>query len=198
MRTNHEILQKGFAQTDTKQSLAIWDSIEVYEKLLRTNTDYGTQPLCDEFFNVKFDKATLQTKDFICTNCPWLKFLYNTPCFCEVWLRLNYPMLGAMRGFDSLQNPEYDSVDLENHLKNALLHWTDLTLEQPNIFRQRLVTNARNHPLVTELSTEAEREENLAFVFQTTLNECLDEVAREREDCLKRLINMFKLWSEML
>jgi regulator of replication initiation timing len=107
-------------------------------------------------------------------------------------------MLGAMQGFDSLQNPEYDSVDLEDHLKNALLHWTDLTLEQPNIFRQRLETNAENHPLVTELSTEAEREESLAQVFQTTLNECLDEVAREREDCLKRLINMFKLWSKML
>lgn len=183
---------------DTKQSLAIWDSIEVYEKLLRTNTDYGTQPLCDEFFSFKYNKATLTSFNFSCTGCPWLRFFHNAPCFCEVWLRLNYPMLGAMQGFDSLQNPEYDSVDLEDHLKNALLHWTDLTLEQPNIFRQRLETNAENHPLVTELSTEAEREESLAQVFQTTLNECLDEVAREREDCLKRLINMFKLWSKML
>jgi len=107
-------------------------------------------------------------------------------------------MLGAMQGFDSLQNPEYDRVDLEDRVRKALFQWTYLTLRQPNIFRQRLETNARNHPLVTEFSTETEREENLAVVFQTTLNECLDEVSHEREDCLKRLLNMFKLWSEML
>lgn len=181
-----------------KQSMAVRDSIEVYERLQQIDEDNPSQPLCDEFFSFKFNTALLQSVAFNCDGCPWLKFFYNTPCSCELWLKMNFPMLGAMQGFESLQSPEYDKIELESQLKEALLHWADFTLEQPNIFRLRLEANAGNHPLVTEYATEQEREESLSLVFTSTLNECLVEVSRERKDCLTRLINMFTQWAELL